>query len=220
MQVACCVGRLHENRHSPTSIIGSIMNHRKELAEIFRDGPQEKGTFLSRVFGIFSEEIVRIWARDDKSPYSLLDRRPTLYRKNRRYTLDFLLKNNGKIFVSEMKCEIQFRNYKYWRLIDTQQVQRHRKKEAFKLFLSLSRNPNSVIVKAGSRLDVAGTVLVWGAATPNGIEAVKRKFGISDVLTVESCIEDLVKWNNEEYSKFLQMREQWLSSLFSNLRGI
>ena len=192
----------------------------KELAEIFRDSPPEKGKFLSRIFGIFSEEIIRIWARDKRSLYSIHDRRPTLYKENSKYTLDFLLEKNGEIFVSEMKCEIQYQNYKYWRLVDTQQLQHHLKKRAFNLFLSLSRDPKSVIVKAGSRIEIAGTVLVWGAATPKGIEAVKRQFGISDVLTVESCIRDLVNWSNQEYSEFLRMRERWLSSLFANLRGI
>ena len=192
----------------------------KELAEIFRDSPPEKGKFLSRIFGIFSEEIIRIWARDKRSLYSIYDRRPTLYKENSKYTLDFLLEKNGEIFVSEMKCEIQYQNYKYWRLVDTQQLQHHLKKRAFNLFLSLSRDPKSVIVKAGSQIEIAGTVLVWGAATPKGIEAVKRQFGISDVLTVESCIRDLVNWSNQEYSEFLRMRERWLSSLFANLRGI
>ena len=39
--------------------------------------PGSRGKYLSRVFGIFSEEIVRIWAADPRAPFEDLGR-PTL----------------------------------------------------------------------------------------------------------------------------------------------
>jgi len=189
-----------------------------DLASLFRDGPTEKGNFLSRVFGIFNEEIIRIWARDEGSPYNLHERRPTLYEGSRGYTLDFLLEKNGELFVAEMKCEIQYQDYRYWRLTNPKQLEHHLSKKAFELFLRLSLDSQSVPVKAGKPIEVKGTVLVWGAATPAGIRAVQDQFGISDVLTVESCIRDLIKWNNQAYLALLHEREQWLSSLFNGLR--
>jgi hypothetical protein len=190
-----------------------------DFAEIFQDGPPEKGSFLSRVFGIFNEEIIRIWARDSRSPYNIHEHRPTLYENKKRYTLDFLLEKNGDLFVSEMKCEIQYQNYRYWRLNSTRQLEHHRKKRAFELFLNISQDPSSVLVKAGEAVKIKGTVLVWGAATDQGVAEVTREFGISDVLTVESCIKDLSTWGNQEYESFLCAREQWLASLFTRLRG-
>lgn len=67
--------------------------------------------YLSRVFGIFNEEFVRIWSRSDVSPYEDLGR-PTIYdndNSDRGSTLDFTLKDKttSKIYVAEMKCEIQ-----------------------------------------------------------------------------------------------------------------
>jgi len=59
---------------------------------------------------------------------------------------------------------------------------------------------------------------VWGAATPEGIRAVKDHYGFSDVLTVEGCIEDLVSWKNGSYFQLLEEREEWSSSLFNALR--
>jgi hypothetical protein len=196
-----------------------IGHHMVDLAALLKDGSPEKGSFLSRVFGIFSEEIIRIWARDQKSPYNLHERRPTLYDdENRSYTLDFLFEKNGDFFVSEMKCEVQYQNYKYWRLTNLKQLEHHLSKTAFKLFLKLSENSHSVPVHAGEPLEVKGTVLVWGAATLEGIAAVRDRYGISDVLTVESCVRDLIEWNNLEYQAFLREREQWLLSLFNGLR--
>lgn len=189
-----------------------------DLVKLFQEGSPEKGSFLSRIFGIFNEEIIRIWARDERSPYNILGRRPTLHEGNRGYTLDFLFEKDGARFVSEMKCEIQYQNYKYWRLESPDQLDHHLSKRAFELFLQLSKDPLSVLVTAGEPIDVKGTILVWGTATPEGIVAVRDHYGISEILTVEMCISDLVKWNNQEYQAFLREREQWLSSLFNGLR--
>lgn len=190
-----------------------------DLEALFKDGPPEKGGFLSRIFGIFNEEIIRIWARDDRSQYNIHERRPTLYEGNRNYTLDFLFEKEGALFVSEMKCEIQYQNYRYWRLEDPDQLKHHCSKRAFELFLELSRDARSVSAKAGEPIEVSGTVLVWGAATEKGIEAVRNHFGISDVLTVENCISDLLEWQNREYQHMLSERERWISSMFNGLRA-
>jgi hypothetical protein len=190
-----------------------------DLATLFKDGPPERGSFLSRIFGIFNEEVIRIWARDGRSPYNIHERRPTLHEGSRRYTLDFLFEKCGALFVSEMKCEIQYQNYRYWRLDDPEQLKHHCTKRAFELFLELSRDARSVSVKAGGEpVEVVGTVLVWGAATARGVLAVRDHSGISDVLTVEGCIRDLLEWDNPEYLRLLSEREQWISSMFTGLR--
>lgn len=194
------------------------LNRMVDLAALFQDGPPEKGSFLSRVFGIFNEEIIRIWARDEKSPYNIHEHRPTLYDGNKPYTLDFLFEKNSEFFVSEMKCEVHYQKYRYWRLTNSQQLEHHRSKKAFELFLRLSHDSHSVPVKAGEPITVKGTVLVWGAATLAGVTAAQDRFGISDVLTLESCVGDLLKWNNLEYRSLLHEREQWLLSLFNGLR--
>ena len=163
-----------------------------DIVGMLQNGPRAKGTFLSRVFGIFSEEIVRIWARDERSPYSLADRRPVLYEDEKPYVLDFLFHREDESYVSEMKCEIQYQNYKYWRLTDAGQLTHHTTKKGFQLFLKLAQEVNSVPVKAGRRIEPTGTVLVWGSTSALGIRSVKETYGISDVLSVENCIDDLV----------------------------
>lgn len=190
-----------------------------DIEKILKDGPPQKGAFLSRVFGIFNEEIIRIWARDERCKYNIAERRPTLYDAGKHYTLDFLLERNGLWYVSEMKCEIQYQNYKYWRLVDPEQLEHHKRKRAFQLFLALSANCDAVPVKAGQDISVAGTVLVWGAASSKGIAAVRERYGITDVVTVEGCISDLLSWRNTEFQAFVEQRESWMSSLFNELRA-
>lgn len=57
---------------------------------LFRSGNARADKFMSRLFGIFSEDIVRCWAKDPQCPYEDLGR-PTLKRpdEKRGYTLDF-----------------------------------------------------------------------------------------------------------------------------------
>ena len=74
-----------------------------------------RGNFLARVFGIFNEEIIRIWCRSESSPYK--DKgRPTIYKdtNKRGSTLDFTLENTktNEIYIAEMKCWIAYNNYK------------------------------------------------------------------------------------------------------------
>ena len=97
---------------------------------IFRqsDASAARGKYLSRIFGIFSEEIVRMWASDHRCPYEDLGR-PTLRRKGKKagYTLDFTLrhKETGKSYVAELKLMCRPSNaFKSMRL--NSGVMRHR----------------------------------------------------------------------------------------------
>lgn len=102
----------------------------QHFLSIFRqvDAPIARGKYLSRVFGIFSEEIVRQWASDPRCPYENLGR-PTLRKRGDRVgsTLDFTLrhKSTGKSYVTELKCEIEYQNYKYLVLSDIKQLNHH-----------------------------------------------------------------------------------------------
>ena len=189
------------------------------IVESFQNGPKEKGAFLSRVFGIFNEEIIRIWARDPQSPYSISDRRPTLYDESGRYTLDFLFIRDGHSYVSEMKCEIQYQNYKYWMLEDASQLEHHRGRRAFDLFLEVARDPVSINVRAGSEIKPSGAILVWGAVSPNGAQSVQDRFGICDVISMEDCVRDLVKWGSSDYRELIAEKRDWCNDLCRTLLG-
>ncbi len=78
---------------------------------------RERAKFLSRLFGILSEQIVSLWTSDERVPYLDLDR-PTIKTSdnNRGHALDFALqeRSSGNIYVSEMKCEIEYQNFRYF----------------------------------------------------------------------------------------------------------
>lgn len=193
-----------------------------KFVSIFKQSqaPIARGKYLSRVFGIFSEEVVRVWAEDTRSPYSDLGR-PTLRQDDmgKRHTLDFTLKDNltGRTFVAELKCEIEYRNYKYLILTDARQLDHH-KKDAFAALLDVAKAPGSYRTYVGnSQLAVEGSILIWGAATPEGRQIVMQKFGFSDILTIAEMISDLNEWGNEEFHSLIKSRAQWSTELFAGL---
>ena len=118
-----------------------------------------------------NEEIIKIWCENSKSPFSNVGR-PTIYDKDGRYyTLDFLLKDEkGNLFVTEMKCEIEYQKYKNLTLSNSKQLNHHRTKRAFQLFLENAVSPNKHSVKVkGEPFRVSGSALVWGRTSSEGM---------------------------------------------------
>lgn len=190
------------------------------LESVFRSDIPVRDKFLSRLFGIFNEEVVRHWAACPQAPYMNYGR-PTLYQPEhtRGYTLDFTLceKHSGKIFVAEMKCELELGNYRYLRLSSPEQLDHHRN-PAFQHFLRAAVEPRAMRAMVnGNPIPIDGAVLVWGALDDLGADHVKQAFGFADVLSVESMVRDLVRWRPPQWLRFVSHREQWSGDFFTYL---
>ncbi len=175
---------------------------------------------MSRVFGIFSEEIVRLWANDPRSPYEDIGR-PTLRKlgESTGSTLDFTLrhKKTGTSYVTELKCEIEYENYKYFVLTDVKQLDHHRK-GAFKALLEVAaKTPSHRVFVNKKEIAVDGAILIWGAATPEGRRAVIDAKGFFDVLSIEEIISDLITWNHAGYLALMEQRRSWTNAMFDGL---
>lgn len=188
-----------------------------------RSGDRDRSKFLARVFGIFSEEIVRLWAALPASPYEDLGRPTIRFDGQLRWsTLDFTLKHreSNRIYVAEMKCEIEYENFRYFVLESPQQLEHHTK-EAFRAFLRIAREPHLAKTTVGGRsVTVDGAILVWGAGTSAGCGAVKEHYRFADVLTVEAMINRLATAKDADYVKLLRVRREWLDEMFSSLAEI
>ena len=184
-----------------------------------KDRPRDK--FISRLFGIFNEEIVRCWCQDNQAPYRDLGR-PTIKSTGnlRGFTLDFAFqaKNDNAVYVGEMKCELEYENYRYLTLESPAQLDHH-KKEAFRLFLDTAQNPQQQVATIGGKpQSVNGSILVWGRCTESGRASVIAKHGLHDVLSLESIINDLMAWKNKDFIDLLDKYQTWSSELFTGLR--
>ena len=72
----------------------------------FKSPEPARDKYLSRLFGLFSEVVVRAWCAHPLAPYEDLGR-PTLcaIAQTRRHTVDFTLRqrNSGRCYVRESK---------------------------------------------------------------------------------------------------------------------
>jgi hypothetical protein len=188
----------------------------------FHSTTPRRDKFLSVVFSQFSERLVRAWCAEPASPYEDLGR-PTLWDQtlSTRQTIDFTLKSRstGRVYVSELKCELEFESYRYLTLTGSHQLLHHNK-EAFQRFLALARDPQSFVVRVNAKATpVDGAILVWGAVSAAGRLQVMRDHGFADVLSVESMLADLNKWRPSAWLGLVRDYRSWTLELFDLLDG-
>ena len=195
---------------------------RCDIKETFKTVNSKRDNFLSRVFGIFNEDIVRLWCNNSNSHYDDLGRPSLYYCDTDKYThttLDFTLQNKEtkEIFISEQKCELAYQNYRYLELNSSDQLKHHDKK-AFKRFLQVAKTPNSYNVKIhGQEYSVSGSILIWGRVNVDNKEDIKKHFRFQDILSIENMINDLLEWEDDDYKKYINRRYEWMKELMSNL---
>lgn len=189
---------------------------------IFCTGEGRRDNFLSRVFGVFSEEIPRLWCELPSSPYTELGR-PTLWSvdRNRLCTLDFTLRERatGRVFVCEQKCELAFENYRYLRLTGPPQVAHHEKgSAAFRYFVAFARDPSSASVQVDGRpVRCDGAILIWGAATDEGARLVRKHYGLHDVLSLERMVAELNDAQSPAWLRRVSELRRWSDHLLDGL---
>lgn len=177
--------------------------------------------YLSRLFGLFSENVVRAWCTLPDSPYDNIGR-PYLKRRGeaRGHTLDFTLREraSGQVYIAEMKCELEFEGYRYLQLRSPDQVRHHEGGQAFRKFMEVAHEPNAIPVTVGGQAtEISGAVLVWGAATPEGADAVRKAYGLYEVLTVEGMLPALRANPPAEWSEQIKLLRIWSWDLFEFL---
>jgi len=195
-----------------------VADHRFE--SIFATSNRDQDNFRARLFGLFSELIVRTWAADDRSPYNDL-RRPTvsLPGEARGKTLDFTLQaKDGRLFVSELKGELALDNNAYLRLSGPRQLGHLMGSRAFVRFLDLARSPQAFRVRVGGKeRAAAGAILIWGAVAAGGREAVMSEFPFAAVLSLEEMLADLRTWKSKEWLDQVAKLRHWSDGLFDAL---
>lgn len=184
--------------------------------------------YQSRILGLFSEEIVKIWVASPYSDYENLGR-PTVYVDGSRYTFDFAFqpKHDKKIYIVEMKCWIPFENFKYF-VLDGDFLQKARgQKSPFGAFLklahgdikhhrvSVTNNQEKPTRKEIER--VSGFILIWGKANLDSVEEIKASTGLSEILGLEDMIQAMIDNEHQPYVALIKNYQDWSNSLFDRL---
>lgn len=186
---------------------------------LFRTDTAARDNYRSRLFALFSEEIVRAWGRNSKAPYRDVGR-PTLWSGAAFATLDFTLqrRSDDAQLVAEQKSELAWAGYSQLRLHSSAQIDRHRGKRAFDWFLELAKNPVGYPVKVnGRQTAVSGAILVWGAITPEGRDRAMTTFGFADVLSLEAMLHDLKAWDDADWRLRVEELRAWTNGLLDAL---
>jgi hypothetical protein len=123
-----------------------------------------------------------------------------------------------------MKCWPEFDNYRYLRLVDMVQLQRIVTQKivgpAFQEFLQLAKDPTIFDVRIGGRPipnRVSGAILIWGATSDSGRDAVIAEYNFADVLSVETMLDDLHSWAPTQWSERINELRHWSDELFTYL---
>jgi hypothetical protein len=188
--------------------------------QFFRSSSPARDRYLSRLFGLFSEDVVRAWCACPEASYDDVGR-PTLciHGESRGHTIDFTLRHreSSRTYVAEMKCELEYNGYRYLRLTSADQIQHHTSVE-FGKFLAAARNPRALVIRCkGIPIEVDGAILVWGTIAPEGRIAAMNKYGLADVLSVEQMILDLQNWAPDRWTEFVDPFRRWTIELFDFL---
>jgi hypothetical protein len=197
-----------------------LMDEEQSKFSAFFQKPNQallRGKFHSRLFGIFSEELVRFWAADERCPYRDIGR-PTVFNASvgKGSTLDFTFEDRvtSERFVVEMKCEIELQGYRFMTLREAGQLNHH-KKPAFDLFRSLARDHRACRVQVQRQpIEVAGAILIWGDVTETGRSAIIADFGFHDVIGMNRILDDLWLWRPEPFVLFIHSLSNWSKELF------
>lgn len=165
---------------------------------------------------------MRVWTHDQRSPYINLGR-PTLQRRldQKRYTLNFALQDRrtGKLYVSEMKCELEYDNYRYM-ILQTPEDLKHHKGQAFTFFLDSIDHPEAYTVQiSGKTHPIDGAILVWGHCSEEGRIRTQQQYGFHAIVSLQDIIQDLHAWNNAEYNQLIRTYHQWSNELFRGLQS-
>jgi hypothetical protein len=92
---------------------------------LFQTRFAKRDKLLARIFGIIGGDIVRIWAGCQAAPYRDVGR-PTIRERGSSVgsTLDFTFEatNEGRLYVAELKCELEYQQYRYLTLTDASQT--------------------------------------------------------------------------------------------------
>jgi hypothetical protein len=181
-----------------------------------------RAKYLSRVFGIFSEEIVRLWAAHPECPYEDLGR-PAIRMPGdtRGHILDFTLreKGTGKTYATELKCEVEYQGFKYFVLTDPDQLSHHTKPAFFALLAAAKEPMAASVAVRGKNVPIDGSILIWGAATDQGRALAIERFGFAAILTIDAIVANLRDWGCPAFREHMEQRRQWTNDLLDSLVG-
>ncbi len=190
-----------------------------DFPALFKSDLPARDKFVARLFGLFSEEVVNLWAKNPACRYENLGR-PTVRRagekKGRTYDLALRDRETGEVAVAEVKYWPEFEGHRNLRMSDPREVERILPAD----FLNFAKAPKAFEVRVRSReIETDGATFVWGAFGPGIALEVAARYSFLDVLSLEEIVRDLLLWRDQGFVQALRMRRDWTAFMCQGLLG-
>ncbi len=195
----------------------------------------EHAAFVSRLWGLFSEQFIRTWCACEWAPFELLGR-PTLKKpdegKGKGKTLDYLLRarDTGQVYVAEQKCLIHYEGYK-WLVFDEGSADMVKPRpnrqqfggDGFRRFLALAAGEEQFAVHyydhrgRPQAVQPAGCILVWGSVSDRGRQVAMEELRMHGVISLEDVITALRHERPDSYRRLVSRYATWCAEVFAAL---
>jgi hypothetical protein len=192
-----------------------------DIKEVFGNSGEES-KFLSRFFALFSEEITKIWANENRKKWKYKNLgRPTIYKtqnnQEKRSTLDFTFKNKkGDIFVVEQKCWIQYQDFKFLNAT-AEDIMKELYGYIFIEYLDNVKN-KAYKVKVNQEIkNISGVILIWAKIDEDNRKKLMNEFKFADVISMENIIQELVNEDNQEYKELIRKYKKYVDDFCKNI---
>lgn len=184
-----------------------------------------ESAFLARLFGIFAEDTVRIWALDEKAVYRDLGR-PSVYHPDGTYThhtFDFAFVPRGNaprqdhaVLVGEMKAWVVHEKGKHAVLTADKA-----REVTDDIWGKLKGNTIKVKRLNDEPRLCAGIILVWPSAEAEDSQSWQKVHPqLKDVITLDRVLSDFGEFRSgAQFRKMLDEFSQASCSLFDGLRS-
>lgn len=205
-----------------------IKKDEKTFLGINLSGNPERANYLARILAPFYEKLIEVWL---KTKGFRSKGRPTVYdKKTGKYrTYDYTLEKNGKFYIVEAKCWLAFNNSDYLELKESL-IEEWGDKDNFVFFCNLGTRRESYKrynYKYKSNIDGTsdpfkepiGKILIWPKLVKNEIKKIKKRYGFSDIFSIEDALNDMKhqRKKSREYFKLISIYRKWTRELFRAL---
>jgi hypothetical protein len=195
---------------------------------LFANLDKEGSSFIAKMLGIFSENLIDFWTANENCKYKNLGR-PDIFDKsgNKLAQLDFTLQNKitGKCFIVEQKNLVAYNNGRirnmtnegsFIKSFESWSKTKSKHTPAWNIFLG-PLNEYKVQVR-GKPLSEFGKILIWSKVDVQNKSILCSKLSLDEILSLEQIHNELISWNDNIYIEWLNKRIDWTKELFNQLK--
>lgn len=187
---------------------------------------KEAKNFRVRLLGIFYEKIIKPWFLEND--FFVWYGRPSCYRKEKwtNWVFDYVIEKGQMAYIVEAKCYPAYMEGS-WQQLNCQLVPKVERnlKGAFKAFRShnflreYNFKASRMEGKPQQIVGNIGKILIWWDFSRGDYSRICNRWGLNDLLSIKSILNDLKREAPGEYVKELRKYKRYSRGLFELLNS-